>query len=93
MEASEPVLSSLIITLTHLPELQTRALAILSGRTDLELGVLGGHWLPAALTSTDPQNAFRELEAIPGVEFVEVVFVELPVPDSVAESTAVVGAA
>ncbi len=93
MEASEPVLSSLIITLTHLPELQARALAILSERADLELGVLGGHWLPAALASTDPQHAFRELEAIPGVDLVEVVFVELPAPASVAESAAVVGAA
>jgi hypothetical protein len=80
MEAAEPALSSLIITLTHLRELQSQALAALASRTDLELGVLGGQWLPAALTSADPYGAFRELEAIPGVELVEVVFVELPVP-------------
>ena len=77
---SEPGLSSLIITLTALHVLRDSALAALAARPDLELGVPRGRWVPAVLVSADPYGAFRELEAIPGVELVEVVFVELPAP-------------
>jgi len=84
MEAPEPGLSSLIITLTALPELRSQALAALAVRSDLELGEPGGRWLPAALTTHAPYEAFRELESIPGIELVEVVFVELPEPAATA---------
>jgi hypothetical protein len=80
MEASEPGLSSLIFTLAADPELRERALDALHLRPDLELGRLAGCWLPAALTAADPHDVFREFEAIPGIEFVEVVFVELTAP-------------
>ena len=82
MEASEPGLSSLIFTLAADPALRERALASLRLRPDLELGELADRWLPAALTSADPHDVFREFEAIPGIEFVEVVFVELTAPGS-----------
>lgn len=81
---TEPGLSSLVITLTELPELRAAALRELARRPELELGELRAPWLPAVLTSADPYGAFRELEAIPGVELVEVVFVELPAPTLVA---------
>lgn len=78
MEASEPGLSSLIITLAEEPSLRGAALAALAMRSDLVLGELGGAWLPAVLSADDPYGAFRELEAVPGVKLVEVVFVEIP---------------
>ncbi len=78
MDAPEPGLSSLIFTLTGLPALREAALAQLAARDDLTLGVPGGPWVPAVLASADPCAAFRSLETIPGVELVEVVFVEVP---------------
>lgn len=78
MDAPETGLSSLIITLTPMAALRQAALSALRSRPDLELGEPGGAWLPAVLTATDPMEAFRQIEAIPGVELVEVVFVELP---------------
>jgi hypothetical protein len=81
MDATEtpaPGLSSLIITLSGLPELRVSALRQLSQYAALELGELRGPWLPAVLAADDAYGAFRDLEAIPGVELVEVVFVELP---------------
>ena len=75
---TEPGLSSLILTLTELPELRASALRELARMPSLQLGEFRSPWLPAVLTSADPYGAFRDLEAIPGVELVEVVFVELP---------------
>ncbi len=80
MEAPESGLSSLIFTLAADPALRERALAALRLRPGLELGELAGRWLPVALTAADPYDAFREFEGIPGIEFVEVVFVELTAP-------------
>ncbi len=73
-----PGLSSLIITLSRVPELRETALRQLSHYKALELGELREQWLPAVLSAADAYGAFRNLEAIPGVELVEVVFVELP---------------
>jgi len=80
MESPEPVLSSLIITLAEEPALRAAALSALSTRPDLRLGEPGGAWLPAVLDATDPYGVFRELEALPGVVLVEVVFVEVASP-------------
>ena len=74
---TEPGLSSLIITLSRLPELRAAALKQLEQYPALQLGELREQWLPAVLSADDPYGAFRDLEAIPGVELVEVVFVEL----------------
>ena len=78
MDAPEPGLSSLIITLANTPTERAAALAALTARADLTLGEPGGNWVPAVLDSADPYGAFRELEALPGIVLVEVVFVELP---------------
>ena len=89
MDATEPGLSSLIITLSEQPADRSAALATLASRPDLELGESHGPWIPAVLSSADPYGAFRELEALPGVRLVEVVFVELPAAsDSTAPSLA-----
>ncbi len=78
MDATESGLSSLIITLSDAPADRSAALSALASRADLELGELRSPWLPAVLASADPYGVFRDLEAIPGVRLVEVVFVELP---------------
>lgn len=80
MDAPEPGLSSLIITLADTPSERATTLSTLARRADLTLGEPGGAWVPAVLNSTDPHGAFREIEATPGVQLVEVVFVELPAP-------------
>ncbi len=80
MQAPEHGLSSLIVTIAEDPELRAAALAALTQRADIELGELAGSWLPAVLESADPYGAFRELESIPGVVLVEVVFVGLDQP-------------
>jgi hypothetical protein len=87
MEAnSEPGLSSLIVTLIALPDLRAAALAELGRHPGLELGEAHERWLPAVLSSDDPYADFRALEAIPGIELVEVVFVELPATASSASA-------
>ncbi len=87
MEAVETGLSSLIVTLNAQATTRAAALTALALRQDLQLGELGGNWIPAVLESADPRTAFREIEAIPGVEFVEVVFVELTAPDASQTAT------
>jgi hypothetical protein len=73
-------LSSLIFTLDESPSLRAAALAALAARPDLQLGEVSGPFVPAVLDAADPRAAFRDLEALPGVRLVEVVFVELPAP-------------
>lgn len=80
MDLIGPSLSSLIITLADHPVLRAAALTALAARTDLQLGEPGGSWIPAVLESTDPRAAFREIENLPGVTLLEVVFVELSHP-------------
>lgn len=71
-------LSSLIFTLDESPALRAAALVALADHPDLQLGEVSGPFLAAVLDSVDPRAAFRELESLPGVRLVEVVFVELP---------------
>jgi hypothetical protein len=69
--------SSLVLSLAAAPDRCAAALAALQGRPDLELGTPSGRWVPAVLSSPDPLGACREIEALPGVEYLEVVFVSL----------------
>lgn len=79
MEAiTEPGLSSLIITLSASEDLERSAFASLGRHPGLELGEPQGRMIPAVLSSADPYGDFRTIEAIPGVDLVEVVFVEMP---------------
>lgn len=77
-DGASTALSSLIFTLDECPALRAAALAALTACSDLQLGEVSGPFLAAVLDSVDPRAAFRELESLPGVRLVEVVFVELP---------------
>jgi hypothetical protein len=80
--ALEPALSSLIFTLSAAPELQAAAIAALASHPGLTLGEHQSRWIPGVLESTSPRDAFRDFERIPGVELVEVVYVEVTAPQS-----------
>jgi hypothetical protein len=86
MESPGPGLSSLIVTLSENPRLHASALTSLAARSDLQLGEPGGSWVPAVLESPDPRAVFSEIESIPGVVLVEVVFVELSHPLTPSEN-------
>lgn len=81
-----PGLSSLVITLAADSSERAVALAALAARPELELGEPAGAWVPAVLESATPLEVFRELEALPGVTLVEVVFVSLPEATTPAHS-------
>ncbi len=80
--ALEPALSSLIFTLSAAPEIQGSAIATLAAHAGLTLGEHQGRWIPGVLESTSPRDAFRAFERVPGVELVEVVYVEVTAPQS-----------
>jgi len=86
MESTGHGLSSLIVTLSDNPLLRASALASLAVRADLQLGEPGGSWVPAVLESSDPRAVFSEIETLPGVVLVEVVFVELSHPLALSEN-------
>jgi hypothetical protein len=73
----ETALSSLIFTLSAAPEIRATALMSLARHPGLTLGEPQGRWIPGVLESAAPQDAFRELESIPGIDLVEVVYVEV----------------
>lgn len=78
--------SSLVLSLAADAPTRAAALAALQSRSDLELGRVSGRWVPALLSSFDPLGACRDIEAIDGVEHVEVVFVTLPETANAAPS-------
>ena len=79
---SAPSVSSLVLTLCADPTTRAQALDALRARTDVELGPASGAWIPAVLESNDPRGAIEALQALPGIEFVDVVFVEVSAPPS-----------
>lgn len=81
---SEPALSSLIFTLATAPGPRSAALSQLRTQPGLTLGEPQDRWVPAVLESNAPEDAFRALETLPGVELVEVVYVEVTPPSSPA---------
>lgn len=76
--APAPAISSLILTLSADAVAEEAALAALRRHPDLELGEYQRPWLPAVLETATPKDACEQLRAVPGVEFVEVSFVEVP---------------
>ena len=71
--------SGLVITLSESPSERAWALAGLRSRSDLQLGELSERWLPVVLEKSDDESAeavFREISLLPGVEYVDVVFVQ-----------------
>lgn len=80
--ALEPALSSLIFTLSAASELQAAAIATLASQPGLTLGEQQSRWIPGVLESTSPRDAFRDFERVPGVDLVEVVYIEVTAPQS-----------
>jgi hypothetical protein len=83
---NDTALSSLIFTLAEGDELKGQALQALGAFPGLTLGELQGRWVPGVLEADIPQNAFRELEALPGIELVEVVYVQVQPPADAPEA-------
>ena len=79
MNAAAPAsISSLVITLSPDPDAESQALAALTTVPGLELGPFHRPWIAAVLDSSQPKDAVRFIQDIPGIQFVEVTFVEVP---------------
>lgn len=80
--SADPALSSLIFTLSGSRAERESALLKLASFPGLTLGAPQQRWVPGVLESASPQDAFRALEKTPGVDLVEVVYVEVSTPDA-----------
>ncbi|MDQ8202412.1 hypothetical protein [Pelagicoccus sp. SDUM812003] len=67
-------LSSLVVTLSRDPDLARLALDRIRDKRGLTLGELEGQYLPLVIEDADARPIHRWLEALPGVENVDVVF-------------------
>jgi len=85
------ITSGLVITLSLDANLAAQAIAALGARSEFTPGVRNDHWLPVAMEAHDDEHS-REahdwLYTLPGVEFVDVVYVNF----GGDESTQVAGA-
>lgn len=81
---SDTALSSLIFTLAETDARKGQALQALGRFPGLTLGEPQGRWVPGVLEADVPQDAFRHLEALPGIELVEVVYVQVKPPADAA---------
>ncbi|HXG48898.1 MAG TPA: hypothetical protein VNO52_14845 [Methylomirabilota bacterium] len=72
------ITSGLVITLSADANLATRAVAKISARVEFTPGERNGRWLPVAMEARDDvesRGLHDWLTALPGVEFVDVVYV------------------
>ena len=67
----------LVLTLKDEAGAAKSVLASLEGEIGIELGERHGRWLPLTGTTLDPMELHRRLEALEGVAFVDVAFVEV----------------
>ena len=72
-----PVTVGLVLTLKQPAEHSEAVLKALQARGDLTLGPVDQFWVPVASCTHDPRLLHRELESLPGVTQVDVVFVEM----------------
>ena len=72
-----PIAVGLVITLRRPAQESASVLSILRQREDLTLGDVAGFWISVACCTTDPRQLHRDLEALPGVAQVDVIFVEM----------------
>ena len=79
MEVLEPATTivGLVITLKARASESEAVVRTLAAHPELALGDTDSFWIAAAATTPDPRRLHRELEALPGVAQVDVVFVEL----------------
>lgn len=83
-------ISGLVLTLSADPALAAAATAALDARPEITPGAARERWLPVALDANDDteSRALHDwLQALPGVEFVDVVYVNFET-DSVAPAAA-----
>jgi hypothetical protein len=73
-------ISSLVLTLTEEPALRAMTLQALARIPGLELEERGGPWVAAVLDSSDPEAVIDGFGHLPGIRFVEVIFVEVAEP-------------
>lgn len=73
-----PVVIGLVLTLATGTPAEAAALAALRTRAEIELGARQDHWLPLVAATPFPRELHRWVESLPGVEHVDVAFVELP---------------
>ncbi len=73
-------ISSLVLTLTEEPALRALTLKELARIPGLELEERGGPWVAAVLDSADPEAVIDGFGRLPGIRFVEVIFVEVTEP-------------
>jgi hypothetical protein len=83
-------ISGLVITLNSDAELAAQAVATLSARPEFTPGERNTRWLPVAMEARD-DGASRDLHdwlnALPGVDFVDVVFVNSDEDEALASLT------
>ena len=76
--APPAAISSLILTLSADASAEAAALRALAAYPGLEIGDYQRPWLPAVLDSATPKDDCAHIQALPGVVFIEVTFVEVP---------------
>lgn len=77
--------SGLVITLSEEPSARDRALESLEAYPGIERGQLSDRWLPVVVERPDDESGeavFREISLLPGVEYVDVVFVHFENADT-----------
>jgi len=78
--------NGLLLTLSNNAELADTARSTIARRQEVSLGEASGHWQPLAVDTPDvgASNDFHEwLEALPGVEQVDVIYVGFDEPSPI----------
>lgn len=75
--APTPVVVSLVIRMHDELQSQEGVYAALRSRPEIEVGEAFGSWLPVVVETGSPRELHAWLEELPGVAFVDVIFVEV----------------
>lgn len=75
--APAPVVVSLVIRMHDELRLQEGVYVALRTRREIEVGEAFGPWLPVVVETGSPRELHAWLESLPGVAFVDVIFVEV----------------
>jgi len=75
--APAPVVVSLVVRMHDEQQLQEGVYTALRTRPEIEVGEAFGSWLPVVVETGSPRDLHAWLEALPGVAFVDVIFVEV----------------
>ena len=79
----QPVtISGLVVSLTGSDSLRRQAIAAIEAHSELTTGECQQEWLSVVLESPTPKQIHRWLDTLPGVGYVDVVFVSIDSEDS-----------